>query len=171
MKTIHACFAFLLLAGCMEPMEVSVNCETNKEGGVDCEAKQVKGKGEAKACWDFTVECEGDVKVEAPNTCVTLKGGGSEKATIPAKDLKNADKCTKSTGAKVSKLTINGEETTGRRFDSTDERYCLPPAAFFLAPPPGREERAGLRPPFSSPSAFSPASPRLALSACMRSMI
>lgn len=113
MKTIHACIALLVLAGCMEPTEVSVNCETNKDG-VECEAKQTKGKGEAKACWDFTVECEGDVKVEAPNTCVTLKNGGTEKATIPMDKLKNADKCTKSTGAKVSKLTINGQETTAK---------------------------------------------------------
>lgn len=101
------------LVGCMEPVEVSVNCSTN-EDGVECEAKETKGKGEAKTCWDFTVECEGDVKVEAPNTCVTLKDGGSEKTKIPMDKLKNADKCTKATGAKVSKITINGQESTAK---------------------------------------------------------
>jgi len=107
---VLACGMFAALTVGCEPVEVSVNCEKGTDG-LDCEVKQTKGKAEAKVCWDYSMDCEGDVKVEAPNECLTVKDGGSAKVTIPTDKLKNLDKCTKSNGAKVSKVTINGQES------------------------------------------------------------
>lgn len=102
--------AMVLLAGCSEKVNVSVNCVTAADG-VTCDVQQTAGKTEVETCWDFAVTCANGAVVKAPRTCAKVKDGGTTKATIPADKLTDREKCDgdKPPTAKITNLTIDGK--------------------------------------------------------------
>ncbi len=100
-------------AGCKENVNVTVNCETVADPNVAvlCQIKQVQGKTEVEACWDFAVTCANGTVVQTPRSCAKVKDGGSAVHRTEADKLTNLDKCAgdKPPTAKVSNFTINGE--------------------------------------------------------------
>ncbi len=108
LKTMLATAALLALGAC-EDVKVDVNCVTVAEPAVECEVKQVKGKSEVEACWDFSVTCANGTKVVAARTCQKVKDGATEKVKIPADKLTDVAKCDKADKAALTNLTLNGK--------------------------------------------------------------
>jgi hypothetical protein len=98
-------------AGCTEQVNVQIECITAEGPRVECTLKQVKGKSEVEACWDFSATCGNGAVVKAARTCHKIKGGGTEKVTIGADKLTGVDKCGGTTPptAKLENMTINGK--------------------------------------------------------------
>lgn len=100
----------LALTGCERP-RVHVNCITAEGPSVTCTVKQVSGKREVEACWDFSVTCPNGAVVRAPRTCQKVSKGGTETVTIPADKLTGFEDCGgdgKPT-AKLENLTLDGK--------------------------------------------------------------
>jgi hypothetical protein len=108
----HGLLVLVLLAGCGEKVNVSVDCITTAAPAVECDVKQTKGKTEVEVCWDFSATCENGAVVKAARTCQKVKDGGTVKATITADKLDGIDKCggTKPPTAKVDNLTLDGKK-------------------------------------------------------------
>jgi hypothetical protein len=111
MKYTALALALVLLAGCSEKVNVSINCVTTAAPAVECDVKQTKGKTEVEACWDFSATCANGAVVKAARTCQKIKDGGSAKATIPADKLDGVDKCggDEPPTAKVENMTLDGK--------------------------------------------------------------
>jgi len=99
------------LVGCSEQVNVTVQCVTTAEPGVECDLAQVKGKSEVEVCWDFSVTCANGTKIDAPRSCAKVRNGGTTKYKIPGDKLANVDKCDGEPKASVTNLTLNGERS------------------------------------------------------------
>jgi hypothetical protein len=107
----YTALALVLLVGCSEHVNVSVDCVTTAAPAVECDVKQTQGKTEVEVCWDFAATCDNGAVVKAARTCQKVKDGGTVKATIPGDKLDGLDKCggSKPPTAKVDNLTLNGK--------------------------------------------------------------
>lgn len=101
-----------VLAGCNEKVNVHIDCITTAAPAVECTVKQTQGTSEVDVCWDFSVTCGNGTVVKAPNTCHKIKGGATEKVTIPGDKLTDIDKCAGSNPQpKLENMTINGKKS------------------------------------------------------------
>ena len=87
-----ACKAEVTVGG-GEAVHVTVNCVTVAEPAVECELKQMQGKGAAQVCFDFSVTCANGAVVKAERSCGNVADGKISKLRITGDKLTGMDKC------------------------------------------------------------------------------
>lgn len=84
--------------------KVEVFC---KPGGsqVNCDAKQVSGLGNVRACWDIRLACTNGITSVA-NTCVNIDGTSPTKHQIATSEFQNYAKCVNPSVKAVENVTV-----------------------------------------------------------------
>jgi hypothetical protein len=114
MKLFAAGLGLLVIAGCTERVNVTVNCLMTAKGA-ECTLVQVKGKTEVEACWDFVVTCGNGGVVTADRACAKVGDGATVQHLIPSDHIHGGDTCAAKAGTPprgtITHLTLNGEQT------------------------------------------------------------
>jgi hypothetical protein len=98
-------FAAVLACKAPTPPEATVVCTGGSED-VSCVVTHVAGSVGVNACWDLQFDCANGTVVKGSGFCQSVQPKATETKKIPLKDLSNADKCDKATGAKVDNLKL-----------------------------------------------------------------